>query len=235
MITRTDAQLISEVRDRSDLGNSQFRTDAQIRRYLNEANRQLTAKLLALHGADYLYATDTIATVDGTALYDLPDDCFKAKFFRVTINGNRVDIPRATTDEIDLDNESAGWAGVLTRPKHRIQGDQVRFVPTPRAVHTVTVHYIHTAIAFDGAVGNAAIEELSDSADFLQGYWGFEEWVVLKAAIKVKHDQEEDSSQLLFELGELWKDIEKIADDRTDTEPEQVRDKDPWFVEGYDF
>lgn len=223
MIVRTDAQLISEVRDRSDLGNSQFRTDTQIRRYINEANRQLTSKLLAIHGADYLTTSDTINTVAGTALYDLPDDCFKAKFFRVTINGNRINIPRATTDDLDMDSQSAGWSSPLIRPMHRIQGIQVRFVPTPQAVHTVTVHYIHTAIALEGE-DDSVIDELADSADYLNSYWNFEEWIVLKAAIKIKHDQEEDSSQLYSELNELWSDIEKIADDRTDTEPERIRD-----------
>lgn len=228
MITRTDAQLISEVRDRSDLGDSLFRTDTQIRRYLNEANRQLTSKLLAIHGADYLTTSGTINTVAGTALYDLPDDCFKAKFFRVTIGGRRVEIPRATTDEIDKDDSSAGWESVVSRPKHRIQGIQVRFIPTPLAAHAVTVHYIHTAIAFDGA-DDSAIDELADNSDYLNSYWNFEEWIVLKAAIKVKHDQEEDSSQLVYELNELWSDIEKIADDRTDTEPEKIRDRDSYY------
>jgi len=222
MITRTDAQLISEVRDRSDLGNSPFRTDTQIRRYINEANRQLTSKLLAIHSADYLTTSDTINTVAGTALYKLPDDCFKAKFFRVTINGNRINIPRATTDEIDMESD-VGWDTYSGTPKHRIQGIQVRFVPTPQSVHTVTVHYVHTAIAFDG-VDDSAIDELADNADYLNSYWNFEEWIVLKAAIKIKHDQEEDSSQLYAELNELWADIEKIADDRTDTEPERIRD-----------
>ena len=232
MLTRTDAQLISEVRDRSDLGDSAFRNDAQIRRYVNEANRQITSKLLAIHGADYLTTSDTINTVAGTALYDLPSDCFKAKFFRVTVNGVRFNIPRATTDDIDMDNQSAGWSSPLVRPMHRIQGIQVRFVPTPQAVHTVTVHYIHTAIAFDGA-DDSAIDELADNLDYLNSYWNFEEWIVLKAAIKVKHDQEEDSSQLYAELNELWSDIEKIADDRTDTEPERVRDTERNIDWGY--
>lgn len=226
MITRTDAQLISEVRDRSDLGDSTFRTDAQIRRYINEANRQLTAKLLAIHGADYLTTSDTIAVSAGTALYNLPTDCFKAKFFRVTINGVRRNIPRATTDDIDVDNDSVGWETYSSEPRHRVMGDQVRFIPTPQASYTVTVHYIHTATAFEGA-DDSQIEDLLDNADYLQGYWNFEEWIILKAAIKVKHDQEEDSSQLYMELNEIWNDIQAIASDRTDSEPEKIRDAYP--------
>lgn len=223
MITRTDAELISEVRDRSDLGDSQFRSDAQIRRYLNECNRQLTSKLLAMHGADFLSTSDTISTVAGTALYDLPTDCFKAKYFRVTIGGTRMQIGRATTDEIDIDTDDAGWDIYGSVPKHRVIGNRVRFIPTPQAVHVVTVHYYHTSIAFDG-VDDSAIEELADNADYLNSYWNFEEWVVIKAAIKIKHDQEEDTSQLYAELNELWQDISAIAYDRTDTEPEKIRD-----------
>lgn len=226
MITRTDAQLISEVRDRSDLGDSQFRTDAQIRRYINEKNRQLTSKLLALKGSDYFTTTDTIAVLSGTALYNLPDDCFKPKFFRVTINGIRINIPRAVTDELDLENDTAGWSGLEVVPKHRIRGKQVLFVPTPRASYTVTCHYIHTAIAIEGA-DDSAIDELLDNADYLNCYWGYEQWIVIAAAIMVKHDQEEDSSQLLLELAEIWNDISKVADDSTETEPEKIRDAYP--------
>lgn len=228
MITRTLAELTSDVRDRSDLGDSQFRTDTQIKRYLNTSNRQLTGKLLALYGADYLDTKDTIATVAGTTYYDLPSDCFTPKFFRITLDGIRINIPRATVDDIDIDDDTHSWGirGII--PKHRVSKDQVLFTPTPNAVHTITVHYVTEAIAFEGG-DDSRIEEMVNSDDYIQGYWNYDEWVVLNASIKVKDDQEEDPSLLIIEQEKIWKDIEAIAKNRTTTEPDRIRDAYPSF------
>lgn len=222
MLTRTDANLIADVRLRSDLGASTFRTDAQIRRYLNEANRQLTMKLIALYGQDYLHKTGTINTAASQASNDLPADCFQAKWFRVTLDGERINIPRASTEDMDVETDSQGWAAYGAQPKHRLQEEKVLWVPTPTAVHVVTIAYIHTAIAYN--TGGTAITELSTGTDEIDGRWGWEEWVVLRAAIKIKHDQDEDSSALRSEALELLKDIENVASDRDISNPIQIRD-----------
>lgn len=224
MYVRTSAEMTDEVRDRSDLGDSQFRTDTQIRRYLNSSNRELTGHLIRLYSADYFDKEGTINTVSGTSSYDLPSDCFAVKTFRVTLSdGSRIAIPKATTDEIDIDTENSGWETFGVIPKHRIVQDQVRFIPTPRAVHDITVRYIHEAVFFDGA-DDSRIKEMADDDDYIQCYWNYEEWVILKAAIKVKHDQEEDSSALRWELDNIWKGIIAIANDRVTTEPDRIRD-----------
>lgn len=228
MLTRTLADLTSDVRDRSDLGDSQFRTDTQIKRYLNSSNRQMTAKLIALYGSDYLAANDTINTVSGTAYYNLPSDCFAPKFFRITLDGHRMRIPRATVDDIDVDDDTLSWGKFGVIPQHRVMKDQVLFTPTPNAVHVITVHYISTAIAFEGG-DDSRIEEMVNTDDYIQGYWNYEEWVVLNAAIKVKNDQEEDPTSLMIEQRAIWDDIVQIAGDRTTTEPEKIRDAYPEY------
>lgn len=233
MLYRFLEDLISDVRNRSDLGDSQFRTDAQITRYLNECNRQLTARLILLYGQDWLHKTDTITTVNGTSLYDLPSDCFVVKFFRVTVDGYRVDIPRAVNDDIDTETTAIGWSAGTSLAKnirHRVQGRKVRFYPTPTAVYTVTVHYVPTAIAWnmDGGTpdpdADTEIDNLAtDDEDYIEGRWGFEEWVILKAAIKIKRDQEEDTTSLDTEIAELWADIQAIASHRVTGAPEKIR------------
>ena len=232
MITRTAAEMTSEVRDRSDLGDSQFRTDAQIMRYLNEANRQLTAKLIRAFGSDYFEKTGTINTVADTASYDLPSDCYHVKFFRLaTSAGRKINIPRANTDDLDI-GDANDWGSLDVFPSHRILQNKVMFIPTPQSVHVVTVHYLSTAIAFDGA-DDSAIAEMSDSSDYINAYWGYEEWVILKAAEKIKHDQEENASDLTLERAEIWRDIEAIAADRITSEPLRIRDGYPDFDDRY--
>lgn len=234
MLYRFLEDLISDVRNRSDLGDSQFRTDDQITRYLNECNRQLTARLILLYGQDWLHKTDTITTANGTVYYPLPEDCFIVKFFRVTIDGYRIDIPRANNDELDVETTSVGWSAGTSfaqNVRHRIQGPVVRFIPTPTGVYTVTVHYVPTAIAWRTSEGedpdylnDTEIDDMSDDdTDYIASRWGFEEWVILKAAIKIKRDQEEDTTSLDMEIAELWADIQAIASHRVTGAPEKIR------------
>lgn len=220
---RTALELVTDVRDRADLISSTFRTDEQILRYINESIYSLTGRLLAKYGQDYLHDDDTINTVAGTANYDLPDNCFQVKFFRVTLNNNaRVNIPRATTDYLDVDTEDNGWNFLGTRPHHRIQGNKVRFEPTPQAVHAVKVYYYPTLPCEDD--GGDPIAELTDEDDKFNGHWGWEQWVVLDAAIKLKNLQEESTTDLIKEKAERWAEIEELADNRITSEPESIRD-----------
>jgi len=229
MLNRTLVNMTQDVRNRSGLGDSQFRTNLQIARYLNEANRQLTSRLIALYGQDWRHKNDTISTKAGEALYDMPADCFVAKFFRVTLDGYRIDIPRAGNDDIDTEVSAEGWSAGSTdstNVRHRMQGRQVRFTPTPIAVHTVTVHYVPTAVAWEegyGSADDAEIDEMSADTDYIDSRFGWEEWVVIKAAIKVKTDQEEDITALKNELDELWQDIENTAGNRVTGSPEKIR------------
>jgi hypothetical protein len=223
MITRTDAELIADVRLRSDLGSGQFRTDANIRRYLNESHRRGTAKLIALFDQLLLSKSGTINTAAATQTTALPADFFILHRFRVTLNNNnRVDIPRAEVGDLDIDQENRGWNVFNAYPKYRLEGTNVRWVPTPQAIHAVTIYYISTDIAFANA--GTAKEELTLTNDYINVYWLLDQWVVLDAAIKVKGDQEEDISTLVFERDEIWKDFDTIMDNRAAEHPPQVRD-----------
>ena len=225
--------MISDARNRSGIEANQIRTDTDITRYLNESGYFLTGKILAEHpDATFLYKTGTISAVNGTSVYDLPNDCFQPYLFRVTVNGERVNIPRSDIDELDIETSNLGWDTTGVRPTHRLMGyaatftgPQVKFMPTPTASYTVTVHYIpHLPFAINDS-GFTRLEDMSDTAKHVfMSEWGWEEFIVLHTAIKLKHDQDEDAVFLERELGAWWDVISNQIKSRTTTEAPQVRD-----------
>lgn len=220
---RTDTNLIADVRNRSDLGASLYRTDAQIRRYLNESHRRMTAKLLRLFGSGYYEATTTVETTADQQWTTMPTDMFILRNLRVTLNSDqRIDIGRADSGEIDKDTGTNGWDTFLASPRHRILGGRFYWFPTPRAVHVVTVNYVTNETSFN--TGGNAILELTTGTDYIDGYWGFEQWVVLDAAMKIKKDQDEDVKDLMTEQDGVWADFSAIADMRNEQHAPRVRD-----------
>ena len=239
-LTRTVAQLIADARNRSGLESCQFRTDSDIRRYLEESGFKMFGKIDAQYpGAYYLFASDTIAVSSGTALYDLPDGCFKPIAFRVTIDGVRESIPQANIDEIDKDVTSPGWASRW--PRHRVMGfstaspdeTQVMFTPTPTASHTVTCWYIPQKPFILTGSPDTRDDDLDATNGKITTEWNWEEYIVLDTAIKIKNDQEEDPRAIMMERQELWEMIELQVANRTVTEAPRVRDVYSDYITDY--
>ncbi len=232
---RSIVEMVADVRNRSGLESSQFRTDADITRYLNESGYKLTGKIIAEHpDANYLYKSGTISTTSGTSAYDLPNDCFQPLAFRVTLDGVRINIAKGDIDDLDTEVTNQGWGlDSFNRPTHMLMGFastftgvQVIFMPTPTATYTVTVHYI-PQLPFANVSGTST--RLADMTSGTSNHnvmseWGWEEWVVLDTSIKIKNDQEEDPRALMMERQEIWQMISSMVSNRTVTEAPKVRD-----------
>ncbi len=234
---RTLADLVADVRNRSGLEANTFRSDSDIARYLNEAGYKLTGLIISnFPDAMFLYKSGTISAVSGTSAYDLPGDCFQPYALRVTLDGRRIDIPRADIDDLDIEVSDAGWSQYGHRPAYRMMGYgtsasglQVVFMPTPTASYTVTVHYIPALPFADksaaGSFPGDGVEDMSSDADHaFMSQWGWESWLVIEASIMIKNDQEEDATTLKMERGEWWDIISNQIKSREGTSAPQVRD-----------
>lgn len=220
MITRTLAELIADVRVQSDLRDSQFCTDLQITRFINEENRRLTGKLIQIYDQDWLHKVFTITTEAGKSNYALPSDCFTPKWFRMAVQSTIRQIPRAQNEMVGM--EDGTGTDFAEDPYYRIQGAEVRFVPTPTTIVTVTIEYIPTAIAYAPAEGegsDAAVDDLTDDDDYIDCRWGWEQYVVKRVAKRIKDMQEEDSSALAMEIADLGNDIKELASNRVTNSP----------------
>lgn len=212
--TRTLTQLRTDVADRADIevpGASTFVTSTTMNRWINQSIRRFIGRLVEAYGEDYYSKTSTISVVADTAAYALPSDFFRQVYFRVTIEGTRVKIERASLDAIDMDQpENIGWSACV--PGYRLLGNQVVFTPTPKASHTVTLRYVGTAVLFDN--GGSALSDLSADTDYLDGINGWEEWVVLDCARKALIKQERDPSAVIAEMREIEAEIDSLKSER---------------------
>lgn len=76
---RTLLELRDEVRQRADMENSQFVSDAELDRYINESISELYDLIIESAAQEYYLDTYTINTVSGRDTYSLPSDFYVLK------------------------------------------------------------------------------------------------------------------------------------------------------------
>lgn len=210
--TRSLVNLRSDARKRADMENSTFCSDTEVDGYLNEGITELHDLLRAAFGDEYFEKDTTLSTVAGTATVALPADF-------LALTGLWWDAGASEPIRLDKYNPvdarvsfaTNGWAWGYP-VFYRIQSGNVRFVPTPSAVHTVRMHYI------------AAPTRLVADGDLLDGYSGWEDYVVWHAVMKMRDKEETDTSNAITQMQLLGKRIEAGAD-RDDNEPARVQRK----------
>lgn len=221
-LTRTAAQLVSDVRNRADHIVGTFRSDATLRRYLSESCRSLVSQLVDDYEELYWCSEATVTTTVDEKTSTFPTDAWKAVMLRTTIGNRRDKITKATIDDIDSEGQSLGGWSTGRWPRYRLIGRRIYWAPIPRAEHVVTVFYVPTTIFFNA--GGTPISELSADTDYFDGVFGWEQVVVLDAAIKFLHDERKDASHLEQEWADRFAEVVTSAKSQHGTEPVKVRD-----------
>jgi len=96
-------------------------------------------------------------------------------------------------------------------PRYRIEGTNVRFYPAPSDGTTATLWYIPSAA------------ELSGDSDSVNYPSGWEEYIVVDAAIKMRVKEESPIDELMLAKNEQRRRIEEAAEHR-DGQPDRVSD-----------
>jgi hypothetical protein len=81
-------QLKDRSRQRADMENSEFVTDAELTIYINGSIAELHDLLVASYGSDYFLSSTTFSTVAGTESYSLPADFYKLMGVDVQVSGS---------------------------------------------------------------------------------------------------------------------------------------------------
>jgi hypothetical protein len=252
--TVTLSNLRGRVRKKLDAENALSPTDAQVDGAINNAVRRLHAKLAQYSEDDFTEAA-ILATVANQSYVELPNDFLALRSIEwlpdatavladilmedgsamLTEDGGAIALEEGeatftgpdssyTLDRFNLrerprfTQQVGGWA--YGRPAmYRLVGrsaghvERAELAPIPTGVYTLRVWYIPAAAT------------LSDDADTYDGRSGFDQWVVLEAAIDLATDEESDVRAWASERERIWADqIEPLFRARDRAQPRRVVD-----------
>lgn len=211
--TRTFLQLRTEALETADLEDSQFVDAAEVGRQINNSIAEFHDRLIDVGGPSYGRTFASLSTTAGVATVALPTTFYKEY---------GVDVQRSASGdfepahELDWPNRNsfdltAGWNNGRA-VYYEIEGANLRFWPTPSAVHSVRLWFVPWAV------------ELVLDGDTLDGINGFEKFVVLDTAIWLRNKQEQDISGLEKERARIEQRIMEMASRRNRSGPARPQD-----------
>lgn len=178
----------ADCRQLADMENTQFITDATITAWLNKALCSLW-DMLIIADPDFAYsgAPTNIVTTPGTPSYVVPANFYKHRGVD-RVEGSGASARRSRLEEymqVDRVGPLNSATQVLSRFSIRGNGTNTRiwFDPDPGA-YTYELHY------------STAAPTLAADGDTFDGVSGWEEWPIIKVAIKMLIKEKQDTRAL---------------------------------------
>lgn len=207
-------ELRQRAQERADMVNSGFLTTSEWNFFINQGVKELYDMLITAY-EDYFIAPRLIIPTDGSDKYDLPngknysgapafykiygcdlglnasqDAWLTLKKFNF-IDRNRYVYPQLTTTILGVWNLS-----------YRVMGSSIFFIPMPSSLQQFSIWYYPRK------------DTLLQDTDILDGFSGWEEYPIIRAAKYALDKEESDSTTLTQELGFLKDRIEGAAQNR---------------------
>ena len=214
-VTLTD--LIAQVRQRADMESSSFVTDAEIQTWINSALAELH-DLMVMAFEDYYVTEHTPYTLPGTGSFDLPDDFYKALGVDFTSGGITTTVrPYAFAERNMYRSNAALVSGGIGSVRYNIQGNKIKFLPEGTPSGTAVLHYIPECQQF--TTGSEQLQSKAKSAAI-----GYQDYLVVSAAVKCAMKEESDVKMLMIEKGDLRQRIERAATTKDAGSPHRIVD-----------
>lgn len=231
----TLSQLRLQAQQRADRVNSNFVTDAEWRVYLNQARFELYDLLVTVY-EDIFMAQPIQFVSDGTTyLYNLPNG---SNTFNNAISGQPFIAPpfyKLVGVDLALNNATNAYVTVnkfnfvdrnrfvypntastiygVFNLQYRMMGNQIMFIPTPSGGQAMRIWYIPRLN-----------ELLLETDTTTEGFSGWLEYVIVRAAKYALDKEESDTSRLTEELLYLKGRIEETAANRDAGQPDTISD-----------
>jgi hypothetical protein len=202
--TVTLAALRSQARQRADMVNSTFITDSEFNQYINNSATELYDLLIQKFGNEYFLLSTSISTLPSVDSYDLPTDFYKLVGVDMLISGqDYVSLRPFMFSERNLNNANVSRTIYgIPDVRYRLTGSKIKLTPIPNATSAIRLWYI------------PILTEMSTDAGTIDGINGWEEYVVVDAAIKALQKEESDVSVLMAQKQALIKRVEEAAENR---------------------
>lgn len=234
--TMTLAQLRTAVRQRCDMVNSTFISDAELTSYINQSYFELYDLLVQKYGDNYYVADPVTFETDGASQqYALPNG--------TNFSGAPVFYKLLGVD-LQLANQNDSFVTIrpfnfsdrnryavpnfqsfygVTNLRYRLNGDNLWLTPIPASGQTIQIWYV------------PRLETLVDDADTADGISGWTEYIICDACIKCMTKEESDPSVFMAQKEALIRRIEAAAENRDAANPATVADgqwSDLWWPTG---
>lgn len=222
--TTTLLSVRTQVRQRADMVNSQFCSDTELNGYIASSYKELYDLLISAFGNDYYVSTPVTFQTDGTNdKYALPDGTLysgASAFYKLLgvdlqTQGGQIWQTLKPFNFSERNRYSPYGVNSLYRNsaiRYRLNGSNIWFTPLPQAGLTIRLWYIPEP------------STLTNDSDTFDGISGWEEFVVVDAAIKALQKEESDVSVLMAQKQALISRIQAMAEDRDAGSPATVAD-----------
>lgn len=228
-LTRTLLQLRDEVRQRADMVNSAFVTNAEINRCINESWAHMYDQLLATGEDYYLKYVDIAATAGGyfdfagytSSTNTAASDVYQVRGVDAIYSDSViVNVPRFNWEERNVYAAAAPIIPFCPIVAYRViqnpvtGNDCIHLIPDNQSngVQTIRVWYYPNP------------KVLVSDSDTIDGRSGWEEWVVVDAAIKLLVKEESDTSALERQAARIWARVMTVAQNRDAGQSKRVTD-----------
>ena len=223
----TLATVRTAARERSDMVNSQFLTDAEFNSNIQASQQELYGIIVQKYGNDYYLAgtpdnwyqftTTSTATSyalpDGSSTYLLKDGSTTAPAFWKLLgvdlqlgsasNGWLTLKPNPFVERNRLNGPYAQLAyGLRTQLKYRLAGNTLWLTPQPASGQVIRIWYV------------PRLTVPTADTDVIDGVTGWEEYLVIDAAIKALQKEESDCSLLMAQKAAIIARLEAEAENR---------------------
>jgi len=210
--TFTLAQLRSRAAERADMtvSSTSFVTTSELNGYLSASYARLY-NMLADAEPERFVTTAVVNAVTGTATYAVPADHYRTMGVDYRVNATDW----TSLYRLNLRERNRYAAGTGGRAfAYLLSGGNLVLYPAPTTGQTYRHLYLPTPADLTGQVDAYTVDGIS----------GFEEFLVLDAAIKMLHKQNVNASHLIAERQYLIDEIREMATDRIAAEPHSVID-----------
>jgi hypothetical protein len=206
----TLSEFRTRVRQRANMEGTQFVTDSEVDGYVNASAAELYDVLVSRFEDYYLQST-TATVASGSDSMPLPADFYKLRGVDVDIGGRYASLRSFNfTDRNEYDSDLQIFRRLAIRVRYRLQASGIKLAPSEQAPGSYRLWYI------------PRLETLVDDADTFDGINGWEEYVVVDAAIKCLQKEESSTTDLERQKAALLKRIEAMAANRDAGEPERL-------------
>jgi len=204
---------------RADMINNNFVTTQEWNSYISKSYTELYDMLVEVYADEYYLASPYQFITDGRspALYPLPVDFYKLLGVDLGISSSNNawltlrKFPFAKRNQYLYGNTTVNFLGYLNL-QYRLMGNNIEFVPYPIANQVIQLWYIPRP------------KVLMADSDILDGISGWDEYVVIDAAIKAMQKEESDITVLAAQKMAMEQRIRAAASNRDAGMPEQVTD-----------